>query len=363
MVRRRKPHLQKKRVPGTVPGTLVPPEGASAPRITVIAYDEHEITEHVIDNPADVQKFMTEGKTVWIDVDGLGSVETLRAFGKMFNLHVLTLEDVLNLNHRSKAETFRDYIFVVTRMATIQNDVLDLEQISLFIGRNYVLTFQERPGGDCLGPVRTRLRQNIGPYIRRRGADYLAYALIDAIIDAYFPVIEHYSDRLDALEDKVIGDPQREIIPVLHDFKRDLQSMRHDLWPMREMVNALRADHDFIQEETRPFLRDCSDHVIQILDILETYRERSASLVDIYLSSISNKMNEVMQVLTIIATIFMPLSFIASLYGMNFDTSSPYNMPELHWRYGYLFSLGLMGVVAAGLLYFFYRRGWLGKRR
>jgi magnesium transporter len=232
----------------------------------------------------------------------------------------------------------------------------------MFLGANFLLTFQERTG-DCFDLVRDRIRRRRG-HIRERKADYLAYALLDAVIDGYFPVLEACGERLESLEDAVLDKPSGEQSAQIHEMKRDLLTLRRAIWPQREMINALTRDSSaHVSDQTRVYLRDCYDHTIQLMDMLETYREIASGLVDVYLSSVSARMNEIMKLLTIIATIFIPLGFIAGLYGMNFDTGvSPWNMPELSWRWGYPFALGLMAVVAIGLLLFFRKRGWIGGR-
>lgn len=343
------------------PGTLIEPEGAPEPVISVMAYDQTRLVERTLDDPEDIQPLLDEYQVLWVNVNGLGDVDLLKRLGEMFDLHPLALEDVLNTHHRPKAEAYDDNLFVVTRMARIRNHSLDIEQVSLFLGEGFVISFQERPG-DCLEPVRQRIRKG-GTRVRFMGADYLAYALIDAIVDGYFPVLEHYSERLSEAEDSVVADPGNHIVEHIHELKRDFQVLRHGIWPFREALRDLSGEMPFIRDETRLFLRDCHDHVIQIVDILETYRERAAGLTDLYLSSLSNRMNEVMKVLTIIATIFIPLSFIAGVYGMNFDPdASPLNMPELQWYLGYPFALGVMLLVAVGLLYYFRQKGWIGGR-
>lgn len=341
------------------PGTLIEPEGAPEPVISVMAYDQTRLVERTLDGPEDIQPLLGQYQVLWVNVNGLGDVDLLKRLGEIFELHPLALEDVLNTRHRPKAEAYDDNLFVVTRMAGIQNDALDIEQVSLFLGQGFVVSFQERPG-DCLEAVRERIRKG-GTRVRFLGADYLAYALIDAIVDGYFPVLEHYSERLSDAEDSVVADPERRTVEHIHELKREFQVLRHGIWPFREALRNLSGEMPFIRDDTRLFLRDCHDHVIQIVDILETYRERAAGLTDLYLSSLSNKMNEVMKVLTIIATIFIPLSFIAGVYGMNFNPdASPLNMPELQWYLGYPFALGVMLLVAVGLLYYFRQKGWIG---
>lgn len=361
MIRRNfRPRLHHKPV-GSPPGTLKVPEQAQKTVITVMAYDQDELVEKTVEKVADIKPLLKKGRIAWINVDGLGDSELIEELGTLLDLHVLALEDVFNINHRPKVEEYDNEIFVIARMARILNNSLDIEQISLFIGKDYVLSFQERPG-DCLEPVRERLRKG-GRRIRFMGSDYLGYALIDAIVDGYFPVLEYYSDKLNDLEDVVLDNPDKTIVGQIHEIKQDLRELRHHIWPLREALSRLSGDMPLIQDSTKLFLRDCYDHIIQIVDILETYRERAAGLTDLYLSSLSNKMNEVMKVLTIIATIFIPLSFIAGVYGMNFDPeASPLNMPELSWYYGYPFAIGLMILFAAVLVVYFWRKGWIGRK-
>lgn len=259
-------------------------------------------------------------------------------------------------------EEFADHLFVVLRIVDGPHSAR-LEQFSCFIGQDWLITFQEH-AGDFFENVRQRLRQGRGR-IRVDGIDYLAYALLDAAIDGFYPVLEALGERLETLEDEVIADPSPTQVDALHRVKRELLDLRRALWPARDMINMLiRGDGAVISESTRVYLRDCHDHSIQLIDIVETYREIASSLLDVYLSSLSAHLNEVMKVLTIIATIFIPLSFIAGVYGMNFDTShSPWNMPELGWAYGYPLVLALMAVVALILLGYFRRRGWIGRPR
>ncbi len=348
--------------PGTAPGTLVAPEHADKPVITIISYDQDEMTEKIIGGPDEIKPFLSEENIVWVDVVGLGDTDLIAKLGEILGLHLLALEDVLNVHHRPKAEVYENEIFIVTRMVRIINGVLDLEQVSFFLGKNYVVSFQERKG-DCFEPVRDRIRKG-GRRIRFMRADYLAYALIDAIVDGYFPVLEHYSEKLIVLEDVVVANPNQKIVEDSYVVKRDFQVLHHSIWPLREAMRTLSGDVPLVHNETTQFFRDCHDHVIQIVDILEVYRERVAGLTDLYLSCLSNKMNDIMKVLTIIATIFIPLSFIAGVYGMNFDqNASPFNMPELRWYLGYPFALGIMLALAAGLVFYFWRKGWIGTKR
>ena len=358
------PRRRRRRKPGEPPGTLTPPENADHPIIEIIACDAERLHESKITTPEDIIPFLREWPLVWINVDGLASTHLIEKLGAIFALHPLAMEDILNIPQRPKTEDYPDHLFIVARMARILNSSLITEQVSIFLGKNYILTFQEHRDGDCLDPLRERLRQGKGRRLRLSQADYLGYAIIDTIVDGYFPVLEHFSDRLLALESEALSGPYEDLTAATHKIKRDLRELRQNVWPMREMINNFAGDTHFVRDDTRLYLRDCHDHVIQVLELIETCREQSLSLIDIYLSSISARMNEIMQVLTIISTIFIPLGFIASVYGMNFDTSkSHWNMPELEWVYGYPFALSLMVVVAGTLLFWFYRRGWIGKRR
>lgn len=343
--------------PGSAPGTLVSAPGAQPPRITVIGYAPHEMTEHLADDLETLRHMRRKWPVLWVNVDGVAHAETLERIGEIFCLHRLALEDAGQVHQRAKVDVFEDHLFIVARMARLCPE-LDLEQVGIFLGPDYVVTFQERMG-DPLEPVRARIRSG-HPRIRCAGADYLAYAILDAIIDHCFPVLERYADRLDELENEVITRPSRASINQLHLVKRDLMSLRRAMWPLREALgNLLRDPGDLIRLDTVVYLRDTQDHVFQIIDLVEAYREVASSLTELYLSTVSNKMNEVMKVLTMFSATFIPLGFIAGVYGMNFDTSrSPLNMPELHWYWGYPFALTLMALVATGLIVFFARRGW-----
>lgn len=356
--RRRKNRFQRRTAPGAAPGVIEVDPQSPRPAIRAIAYGPDRFQEQTIDSPAKIGELLAHWPVTWVNVEGLGDAATIKELGALFNLHPLALEDVVNVHQRAKMEQYGDHLFIVARMARLA-DRLDTEQVSLFVGRNFVLTFLEDPG-DSFDPVRLRLRGCIGR-LRSAGTAFLTYSLLDAVVDAYFPVIELYGDRLDALEDVVVGRPEKNVISKIHDAKRDLRTLRRAIWPLREAINALGRDAvSLIDDETRIYLRDCYDHTVQIIDLVETYREVGSDLTDLYLSSLSNRMNEVMKVLTVISTIFMPLGFIAGVYGMNFDPdSSSWNMPELRSHWGYPFALGLMAAVAAAMLFFFYRQGWL----
>ncbi len=331
-----------------------------APRsvIHVIAYGPEQCTEHDLADPQQLHAFIGQSPVIWVNVYGLGDGRTLNELKEIFDLHPLAMEDVVNLHQRAKVEAYGDHHFIVAQMISL-NDRIETEQLSLFLGRNFVLTFEQRRG-TALDVIRERIRKQ-GGSLRDHGADYLAYALLDAVVDGYFPVLERYGDRLELLEDDVIAHPDNHTIARVHAVKHDLLVLRRAIWPQRDAISVLfRESTPLVTDETRLYLRDCYDHTVRIIDLVETYRELGTGLMDLYLSSVSNRMNEVMKVLTIISTIFIPLSFIAGVYGMNFNAgASPWNMPELSWYFGYPFTLGLMAVVAVGLLLFFRRRGWL----
>ncbi|MCK6550702.1 magnesium/cobalt transporter CorA [Myxococcota bacterium] len=359
--RRAKIAPKRRSLPGTSPGTLNADPLAPKPVLSLISYGEGHFEERRLDKADDVAPFLRGPHKLWLDVEGLGDAETVRRIGELFALHPLALEDVLNVHQRAKAESYGTHLFVVLRMASRDEERLETEQAAIFLGERFVITFQEDLEGDSFEPVRERLRTNNGR-MRLLGSDYLAYALIDAIVDHYFPVLERYGDRLDVAEEQVIAEPTRQTLDVIHEMKRELLTLRKSFWPLREAINGLVRDaHPLIKDETRLYLRDILDHITQIIDIIETYREIVSGLMDVYLSSLSNRMNEVMKLLTVISTIFIPLTFIAGIYGMNFDPKvSPWNMPELEWAWGYPFALLLMGGTAAALLVFFRRKGWLG---
>jgi len=355
--------LSRRRAPpGARPGTLIADPEARAPTIHVIGYGGAGIEESDIADPAALDEFVGKFPVTWVNVDGVGNVDTIRKLGELFNIHGLALEDIVNLHQRPKAEAYEDHIFIVTRIPhTVPR--LDTEQVSLILGRDHILTFQET-SGDCFNNVRRRIRAAQGR-IRDSGSDYLAYALIDAAIDSFFPVLEDYGEQVEELEQRALTDPDRSLIRSVHRVKRDFLTLRRTIWPLREMLNTMvRDENRLISDQTRIYLRDCYDHTVQLMDVLETYREVASGLFDIYHSSMSTRINEIMKVLTVITTLFIPMSFIASLYGMNFDAkASPWNMPELGWYYGYPASLALMGAIAGGMLLYFRSKGWIGRRR
>jgi magnesium transporter len=347
--------------PGTSPGTLRPHDVRRVEEVSlaVMEYGPERIAEWRAGSVEEALGRRSGQAVTWIDVVGLHDAEVLRRLGDHFGLHPLALEDVLNSGQRPKVEAYPDHLFVVMRLMHGKAEGLESEQLSLFLGQDFLLTFQEIPE-DVFDTVRDRIRQSLGR-IRRMGPDYLAYALIDSVVDHFFPVLEELGARLEALEEEVIEDPDRKTVGKIHTARKDLLVLRRAAWPEREVVSALeRQESPLIGQETRVFLRDCYDHTVQILDMVETYRDLATSLLDLYLSTVSNRMNEVMKVLTVLASIFIPLTFLAGVYGMNFDReASPWNMPELGWYWGYpLFWVACL-VLAGGLLVLFRRKDWL----
>jgi magnesium transporter len=364
-------HRRRKAV-GTPPCTLVYTGTTETrpTRITVTDYDQDTITVRDTTNGTECGVYRDSPTVSWINIDGLHDTELLRDIGRTFGIHPLVLEDIVNTQQRPRVQTFDDHIFVVAKMLHPANPSelpveIQEEQISMIVGSRFVITFQEHPR-DPFDPIRARLHAAAGR-IRRAGADYLAYALLDTMVDAYFVVLEQFGDYLFSLETDVIQSSDRTALHSVYKAKQTLIAMRRHIWPFREVVNTLvRGDaapgtgSSLITESTALYLRDLYDHVIQIIDILESYREMVGALVDLYMSNQGNRMNEVMKVLTIIATIFIPLTFIAGIYGMNFDPeSSPWNMPELAWYWGYPAALAVMALIAGGMVLYFRRRRWL----
>jgi magnesium transporter len=348
-------------IPGSMPGTLNIEADASPPVIVLIDYNEAQAVRQEVETPEDCVPFLDTESVSWVDVKGLGSEDVLRRLGYVFHLHPLVLEDIVNVPQRPKIEDYDDQLLIIARMVTLKpsgNGFIS-EQVSLILGRHYLLTVQEEPEYDCFGPIRERIRTGKGT-IRKQGADYLAYSLLDSIIDGFFPVLEEYGEQIEALENEVVENPSRQTLEKIHTVKRELLGLRRAIWPQRDAINALIRDgSDLINPDVHIYLRDCYDHAIQVLDMVETYRELAASLMDVYLSSVSNKMNEIMKLLTVISSIFIPLTFIAGIYGMNFNTEkSPLNMPELDWYWGYPLVMVLMALIGLGMLFLFWRRGW-----
>ncbi len=338
---------------GAPPSALHVPEQASQTAVQLLRYSSAGITSYKADDPG----FWDESDELrWIDISGLSDAEQIAKIGQKLELHPLTIADLFHTGQRPKTEIAPKYIQIVLKMP-VGGPPFEADQLTLILGQNFVLSIREHER-DCLAPVRARLDDGSGRI--RSSSAYLTYALIDTVIDTYFPLLESYGDVTEELEERILTKPQTGSVRVIHLLKRELLELRRALWPQREAVNALlRDDVPFFDDTLTTYLRDCSDHSFQLMDMVEVYREVSQGLVDLHLSSLSNRMNEVMKVLTIIATLFIPMTFIAGVYGMNFDRASPWNLPELSWRFGYLYALGLMATSSAIMLFIFWKLGWI----
>ncbi len=347
--------------PGTTPGQLNISADAPPADLVLIDYDRDRSTRLKLTDPETIKEYLKTHTVSWIDVLGLGNAATWEALSPMFNLHRLLVEDVVNVPQRPKVEHYQDQLLIIAIMVVLNPDRSGFtkEQVSLVLGKNYLLTIQEEPEEDCFHGVRKRIEIDRG-IIRTQGADYLAYCLLDAIIDGFFPVLEYYGELIEDLEDEVILRPNRSTLEKIYKIRRELLTIRRAIWPQRDAINSLIRDgSELISSEVQVYLRDCYDHTAQVMDMVETYRELATGLMDVYLSAVSNKMNEIMKLLTVVSAIFIPLTFIAGLYGMNFNhDKSPLNMPELSWYWGYPFCLALMFATAGSLVFFFWKRGW-----
>lgn len=352
--------------PGASPGTLLIGDGPP-PRVFVIDYSASVFFEKEVAQIDEVIEYLTDEhpSITWIDVRGISNRASFERLGEIFKVHPLALEDVVNVPQRPHTDEYPEQQVIVARMVHMADDgTVFTEQLGIVLGDGWVLTIQEEATRDCLDGVRERIRRGKGS-IRTAGADYLAYAILDAVIDGFFPLLEVFGERLEDLEQTAFEAKLRTSTQI-HDVKREMLTVRRAIWPQRDVVNALlRGESKHVTEGTRLFLRDTYDHTIQVMDIVETYREIASGLMDLYLSGVSNRMNEVMKVLTVLSTIFMPLTFIAGVYGMNFHYDpivAPTNMPELSWRYGYLFAIAAMLISTIGLLFFYWKKGWIGSR-
>ncbi|BDA73613.1 magnesium and cobalt transport protein CorA [Rivularia sp. IAM M-261] len=348
--------------PGEIPGQINIQEDAVKTQIRLVDYNETFLINKKDITPQQCGEFLDTQSVSWVDVQGLGSPEVIEELGRVFELNSLVLEDVVNMAERPKTEDYEDQLVIIARMVMPKpkGSGFYSEQVSFVLGKYYLLTIQEEPTRDCFEAVRHRIKHNRG-IIRKHGADYLAYALLDSIVDGFFPVLERYGEKIEDLEQEVIIKPTPQTLRKIYKIRRQLLKLRRAIWPQRDVINSLIRDSgNLISDEVRLYLRDCYDHSIQVIDMVETYRELSSGLMDVYLSAVSNKMNEIMKFLTVMSSIFIPLTFIAGIYGMNFNTEkSPLNMPELNWYWGYPLCLGSMGAIAIGLLLIFKRRGWL----
>lgn len=346
----------RSRKTGLPPGSLVHvgARRVARPRITLMDYEGEHFLEKEVQTPEECLPFPLTSSMTWINVDGVHDKDVVEKIGGAFGLHPLILEDIMTTSQRPKLDNLETAVFLVARMVELNGEGTEIvtEQLSLVFGKNFVLTFQEEPG-DMFDAVRERIRTGRGR-IRKLGADYLAYSLLDAVVDHYFVVLENLGDRIEALEEEFVRNPRQETPHAIHALKREMLMFRKAVWPLREVIALMeREESPLIQPSTNIFLRDVYDHVIQVIDNVETYRDMLGGMMETYLSSMSNRMNEVMKILTIISTIFIPLTFIAGVYGMNFE-----HMPELKWRFGYFLTWGIMIVVGLGLVRFFKRRKW-----
>jgi magnesium transporter len=358
MLIRKKTKTRAQKKVGAAPGTLVyvGEERNQKIRIRLLAYDQNGIEEKELNNIEECFPYKDKPLTTWINIDGLNDISLIEKIGSNFNIHPLVLEDILNTHQRPKLDDYDSYAYLVLRMVSCSKNQteIDSEQISIILGKNYIISFQEKEG-DIFDPIRERIRNGKGR-IRKGGADYLVYALMDAVVDSFFATLEALGETIEDLEDVLISDPRPENLQQIHELRRLMITLRKSIWPLREVINnMLRGDLDLIQQETEIFLRDVYDHTIQIIETIESYRDIISGMLDTYLSSVSNRMNEVMKVLTIIATIFIPLTFLAGVYGMNF-----HHMPELDWTWIYPYGFWiLMAIVAGIMIIYFKRKKWI----
>ena len=348
---------------GLVPGTpvYVGEKEKVRVKITLIDYVESQFQEKEVKTVEECFSFKETPTVTWINVDGIHDTEIIEKIGLRFDLHPFILEDILNTSQRPKTEDFGSYLFVVLKMLHQNSNgrQTETEQVSIVLGRNFVISFQEKEG-DVFDPIRERIRNAKGR-VRKMGADYLAYSLIDAIVDDYFFILEGISEKIEAAEENLIQEPTPQTLKAIYNLKQNTLFLRKSIWPLREVISNLeRGESKLIKGSTHVFLKNVYDHTIQVIDTIDTFRDMVSGMLDIYLSSVSNKMNEIMKVLTIIATIFIPLTFVAGIYGMNFNTqASRWNMPELNWRYGYILAWGVMLFIVLGMLTYFKRKKWL----
>ncbi len=334
--------------PGGVPTTL---------RMT--ACDGQETHESVVLRPDELALARERWPVIWVDVEGLDDLATIRMIGDIFQVGDLALEDAVTPDERPKVEVFGHQVLIAVRMARADGDTIVTDPVCIFLGDRYVLTFRDRSVRDGFEEVRRKIRHG-RTRLGHLGADHLCALLLDAVIEGYFPVLEGFGDRLETLEEEAINAPSRDSLTRIHDVRNDLMTLRRALWPTRDVLHALgREQTPFVGDHARAHFRDSYDHTMELLDLMENYREIGSDLRDIYLASLNNRMNDVMKVLTVIATIFMPLTFITGYYGMNFNTASPWNMPLLNFRYGNLVAIAVMVATTVGMVLFFWRRGWL----
>ena len=341
---------------GSRPGTLVIDKDAPLPRIHVMHLSPSEVIEEDVTDPEVLRTSHGDGTVTWVDIQGFGDEKLIRQIGEVFSLHPLAIEDIVNVPQRPKAEPYEEQLLIIVRMVRLDGpSEIVIEQVSIVLGRNYVLTFQEKYG-DVLDPVRRRIRTGKGRPIRNEGSDYVAYAIFDTIVDGYYPVLEEIGNYLEKLEEAVIDNPTPQLLQQLNKTRTRLTNLRRAIWPQREAANRLaRDEHPLVDPDVQIFLRDTYDHCVQSSEVVEMYREMVAGLMNTYLSSVANRTNEVMKVLTIVATTFIPVTFLAGIYGMNFE-----HMPELRNKWSYPIIWITMITVATSMLAFFWRKGWIG---
>ena len=355
--------IKKSKMFGQAPETLLY-EGkikTDGVKISIFDYDEVNCSEKVTNDVTECFPFKDKPSVTWINVDGIHRIDVLEKLSAHYLVHPLVLEDILNINQRPKAEDFGEYIYIAAKMLSLDETKDDLteEQVSILLGNNFVITFQEEKEGDVFDIIRQRIRTGKGR-IRKMKADYLAYALLDAIVDNTFVILEKIGEKIELIEESLVLNPDSAVLHSINKMKRNLIFLRKSVWPIREVIRTVtQIDSRLIREQALAYYRDIHDHVIQSVDTIEAFRDTVSGMLDIYLSVLSHRLNEVMKVLTIITTIFMPLTFIAGIYGMNFNThASRFNMPELNWSFGYLFALLLMAMVVAWMTVYFKKKRW-----
>ena len=349
--------FRRRVVPGSAPGVVNVDPHAWPTEIQTWSYGADGFDSEDLDAVPTILE--TTERTIWIRVQGLGDAAILERLQQLVGIHPLAQEDIVNVDQRAKADAYEEGLFVVVRAPVLDGQHVT-EQVSMFVTERIVVSFEERPG-PLLDPLLNRIRVGKGR-IRRRGPDYLLYAVVDTVVDSFFPVVERFADELFELEEQIMGSPDRPLLQSAHRLKRRIALLRRDAWPHRDLVGQLqRDDRGRIDPGTLPFLADVRDHVVQLVEHLDQLRDQAQGAMDLHVSLLDSRMNEVMKVLTMVAAIFIPLSFLSSLYGMNFDReASPWNMPELGWRYGYPVFLGVLAMVAVAVLAWFRRQGWLG---
>lgn len=357
-IKLRKIFRTKKKPAGLPPGTLIytGEKRAQNVRVNLIDYKGDTITEHEITDPDECKNLIKSDTISWVDIEGISDVQLVQKVSESLGLHPLVMEDILNVDQRSKMEEFENYVYIVLKMFHVNKSTAEIvpEQVSIILGKNFVATFQEGIEGDTFHEVRERIRSNKG-VINKMTSDYLLYSLVDSMIDSYFALLDVLGDKIESLEEQLVNDPVKETLSTIYALKREMLYLRKTVWPLREVISRLeRGESDLVRKDTHLYLRDVYDHTMNVLDTIETYRDMLTSMVDIYLSSFSNKLNETMKYLALISTIFIPMTFIASIYGMNFDL-----MPELRWAHGYWFALGLMFTIGFGFFMYFKSKKWV----